>query len=656
MDDDDTTSNDSSNPHLDDLVARGAARRRFLQQTAGAVLIAGAPMLVRSSATFAAARDPSPAPITFQGVAATTADAVTVPPGYTARALFAWGDPISDGPAFADDASNSADDQSRQAGMHHDGMHYFPFPEPRGFARLSSARGLLAVNHEYTDDALLHVGGMTPWTADKVAKSQAAHGVSIVEVEQHEGRWQVVRPSPYARRVTAATPIALRGPAAGHPLLQTAADPAGRTVLGTINNCAHGATPWGTYLACEENFNGYFVNPTGDVEGARGPDQKPEILKGQSRYGITKTGFGYRWHEHDPRFDASRTPNEPNRFGYVVEIDPWNPEAPPVKRTALGRMKHEGATCTLAADGRLAVYMGDDERFEYVYKFVTRDRFDRSDRVANRDLLDYGALYVARFDADGTGTWLPLVQGSGPLTAAAGFPDQASVCVKTRQAADLVGATKMDRPEWIAVHPRTGAVYVTLTNNNQRGASGRPGVDAANPRANNVFGHILRFAERGDDAAATSFRWSIFAQCGDPALGDAARAGDLKGAIFGSPDGAWFDERGVLWVQTDISTSALNKGNYRNVGNNQMVAIDPSTGTGRRFLVGPRGCEVTGVVTTPDMRTMFVNIQHPGEPDSERNDPARPKAVSSWPDGPAGGRPRSATVVIVKDDGGIIGS
>ncbi|HEX4885117.1 MAG TPA: PhoX family phosphatase [Casimicrobiaceae bacterium] len=656
MHDDDTTSNDSSNPHLDDLLARDDGRRRFLRQTAAAVLMAGVPMVVRSSATFAAGPARAPVPITFQGVAVTTADAVTVPPGYTARVLFAWGDPVSDGPAFADDASNSADDQMRQAGMHHDGMHFFPFPEPRGFARASSTRGLLAINHEYTDDALLHVGGMTPWTARKVAKSQAAHGVSVVEVEQRDGRWQVVRPSPYARRITAGTPIAIGGPAAGHPLLQTAADPAGRTVLGTLNNCAHGVTPWGTYLACEENFNGYFVNPTGDVEFDGGADGKAQILNAQGRYGITKTGFGYRWHEHDPRFDASKVPHEPHRFGYVVEIDPWTPEAAPVKRTALGRLKHEGATSALAGDGRLAIYMGDDERFEYVYKFVTRDRCDRRVRAANRDLLDHGTLYVARFDADGAGTWLPLVQGGGALTAANGFPDQASVCVRTRQAADLLGATKMDRPEWIAVHPRTGDVYVTLTNNSQRGTSGRPAVDAANPRANNVFGHILRFVERDGDAAATSFRWSIFAQCGDPALGEAAKAGDLQGDIFGSPDGAWFDERGVLWVQTDISTSALNKGDYRNVGNNQMLAIDPSTGTSKRFLVGPRGCEVTGVVTTPDLRTMFVNIQHPGEPDSERNDPARPNAISSWPDGPAGGRPRSATVVIVKDDGGIIGT
>ncbi len=426
-------------------------------------------------------------------------------------------------------------------------------------------------------------------------------------------------------------------------------------MLGTINNCAHGTTPWGTYLTCEENFNGYFANVGGEVSGVTA-EHKAAILKAQGRYGIAKEGFGYRWSEHDPRFDASMAPNEPNRFGYVVEIDPWMPSSSPVKRTALGRLKHEGATSSVARDGRLAIYSGDDERFEYVYKFVTRDAVHRGDRAANRDLLDHGTLYVAKFDGNGSGTWMPLVHGQGTLTAANGFPDQASICVHTRQAADAVGATKMDRPEWIAVHPTTSDVYVTLTNNNQRGASGRPGVDPPNPRPDNVFGHIMRIEEARNDAAATSFLWTIFAKCGDPALGDPNKAGDLKGDIFGSPDGCWFDARGVLWVQTDISTSALNKGDYRNIGNNQMLAFDPSTGIGKRFLVGPRGCEITGVVTTPDQRSMFVNIQHPGEPASERNDPAAPKAVSSWPDGAAGGRPRSATIVITKRDGGVIGT
>jgi len=263
---------------------------------------------------------------------------------------------------------------------------------------------------------------------------------------------------------------------------------------------------------------------------------------------------------------------------------------------------------------------------------------------------------VAKFSADGTGAWLPLVQGQGPLTAANGFPDQATVCVRTRQAADAVGATKMDRPEWIAVHPTNRDVYVTLTNNSQRGTSGRPAADAANPRNANVFGHILRFVEAGSDPTAVAFNWNIFAKCGDPSLGDPNKAGDLKGDKLGSPDGAWFDQRGVLWVQTDISTSTLNKGDYQNIGNNQMHAFDPKSGIGKRFLVGPKNCEVTGVVVTPDHRTMFVNLQHPGETSSERSDPANPKAISSWPDGVGGTRPRSGTVVITKNDGGVIGT
>jgi secreted PhoX family phosphatase len=645
--DDDTISNPSANLPLDELTAM-SSRRRFLQQAAAAAFIAGAPMVVRDASLLAYAAPPSAGEvgaITFKSVGVTTADTVTVPEGYTARVLFAWGDPISDGPAFKQDASNSADDQLKQAGMHHDGMYFYPFVESGAFGvmRLSNTHGLLVVNHEYTDDGLLHVGGQAPWTADKVRKSQNAHGLSVVEIEQRNGAWQVVRPSVYARRLTGASPIALSGPAAGHALLKTAADPTGATVLGTLNNCAHGFTPWGTYLTCEENFNGYFINTA-------------TIPADQLRYGIAKTDFGYRWSEFDARFDAAAHPNEPNRFGWVVEIDPWDPSRTPVKRTALGRIKHEGATPSVAPDGRLVIYMGDDERFECIYKFVSRDALDRESRDANRNLLDHGTLYVAKFNAEGTGTWLPLVQGQGALTAANGFPDQATVCVRTRQAADAVGATKMDRPEWIAVHPTNRDVYVALTNNSQRGTSGRPAADAPNPRNVNVFGHILRFAEAGSDPTALTFEWNIFAQCGDPSLGDANKAGDLKGDKFGSPDGLWFDQRGVLWVQTDVSTSTLNSGDYKNLGNNQMHAIDPQTGIGKRFLVGPKNCEVTGVVVTPDHRTMFVNMQHPGETSSERSDPANPKAVSSWPDGAAGGRPRSGTVVITKNDGGLIGT
>jgi secreted PhoX family phosphatase len=572
-------------------------------------------------------------PLGFAGVPVSTADALVVPPDYVAEVLYAWGDPISDGPAFKPDASNTVDDQLRQAGMHHDGMRFFPLPA----GQTGSTHGLLAVNHEYTDDGLLHPDGMLTWTAEKVRKSQAAHGVSVIEVQMDRDRWRVIRPSRYARRVTAATPMGLTGPAAGHPWMQTAADPAGRTVLGTMSNCAMGYTPWGTYLTCEENFQFYFVNDSGRV---------PAL---QQRYDINARGGGYRWHEFDERFDAARHPNEPNRFGWVVEIDPFDPSRPPVKHTALGRFKHEGAALAVAPDQRVAFYMGDDARFEYVYKFVSRD-------PAGPGALDHGTLYAARFDADGTGVWLELTPGQNGLDAGAGFPSQAEICIAPRLAGEIAGATRMDRPEWIAVHPLTGEAYCALSFNESRGQAGRPGPDPANPRADNVYGHIIRWRERGGDPTATRFEWDVFILCGDPASADPARRGDIKGDVFGSPDGLWVDGRGVLWIQTDVSTRLLHKGDYAGMGNNQMLAADPVTREVRRFLTGPRGCEITGATGTPDGRTLFVNIQHPGETPSERSNPAAPKAVSAWPDGPSGGRPRSATVVIRRADGGVIGA
>jgi secreted PhoX family phosphatase len=637
--------NPSSNPTLHSILEARLARRDVLRAGLGAAALAALGVGARPRPAVAAPL------FAFKGVPVSTADRVTVPDGYTADVLYAWGDPVSEGPAFKPDASNTAAEQELQAGMHHDGLHYFPLP--RGSD--SSTRGLLAVNHEYTDDGLLHPGGMEPWTAEKVAKSQAAHGVAIVEVAQRGGRWAVVRPSPLARRITARTPMGFSGPAAGHPLLRTAADPDGRNALGTLNNCAHGATPWGTYLTCEENFNAYFVNAIEDVPGAS-PEDTARTLRAQKRYGITRTGFGYRWHEHDHRFDAARHPNEPNRFGWIVEIDPYDATRRPVKHTALGRFKHEGAAVALAPDKRVVVYMGDDERFEYIYKFVSRNPLQPDDRAANMKILEEGSLWVARFGADGAGEWLELAHGKHGLDAAAGFASQAEILVNARAAADRAGATKMDRPEWIAVHPTTGEVYCTLTNNTQRGGDGRPGADTANPRANNVYGHIVRWRERGGDATASRFAWDVFVLAGDPAAADAGKRGTIKGDAFGSPDGLWFDARGVLWIQTDVSTSVLNKGDYAGLGNNQMLAADPATGEIRRFLTGPSGAEVTGVITTPDGRTMFANIQHPGEAPSERSDPAKPTAFSTWPDGDRGGRPRSATIVIRRQDGGVIGA
>jgi secreted PhoX family phosphatase len=649
--DDDSVSNPSTGRTFESILEANLSRRRVLQGGIG--LAAGAFFGLPLAGSPIGGATKASAAMGFKSVPPSKADAVVVPPGYTAKVLYAWGDPISNGPAFKQDASNSAWEQEHQAGMHHDGTTYFP---------LGANWGLLAVNHEYTDDGILHVGGMVPWTAEKVKKSQAAHGVSVIEVRKEGKDWIVVRPSAFARRITAYTPMAISGPAAGSSFMKTAADPTGTRVLGTINNCANGYTPWGTFLTCEENWNGYFSVETGTITNE------------QKRYGMTKGGFGYRWHEFDERFRADLHPNEPNRFGWVVEFDPYSPYREPVKRTALGRHKHEGAAVTLAKDGRVVVYSGDDERSEYIYKFVSSRKYVEGNAANNRDLLDSGILYAARFNDDGTGQWIALVHGQNGLTAANGFSSQAEVLVKTRQAGDRVGATMMDRPEWVTVHPTTKEVYATLTNNSNRGGSpassnnpdgsstaggARPPVDKANPRASNAYGHIIRWNEAGGDPASLTFNWNIFILAGDPDLnaGNAAKSGTIKGDKFGSPDGIWFDPTGQLWIQTDISTSALNQGDYAQIGNNMCLAADTATGETRRFLVGPSGCEITGMTSTPDMKTFFLNIQHPGEPSSERNDPAKPTAVSTWPDGPGvAGRPRAATVVITKDDGGVVGT
>ena len=439
--------------------------------------------------------------------------------------------------------------------------------------------------------------------------------------------------------------MGITGPARGHSLMKTRADSRGERVLGTMQNCANGYTPWGTYLTCEENWSDIFTNPGGNISAL------------EKRYGIGKSEDSYRWSEVDERFNSEKNPNEPNRFGWVVEIDPFDPKSTPRKHTALGRFKHEGAKVTIAPDGRLAVYMGDDQRFEYIYKFVSKNRYQPGNRAANMRLLEEGTLYVARFNENGSGDWLALVHGQNGLTAANGFADQGEVLVKTRMAADLVGATKMDRPEWITADPFTaGSIYCTLTNNSQRGQEGKPAADAANPRANNLFGHIIHWQEADGDGTKLSFKWDILVLAGNKQAAKSEHKGNINGDDFGSPDGLAFDSRGVLWIQTDVSTSTLNMKEYAGMGNNQMVATVLGSNEYRRFLTAPNGSEVTGIAFTPDNKTMFINIQHPGEPSKGDSDPARPTAVSTWPDGAAAGRPRAATVVITKNDGGVIGS
>ena len=631
----DTMEDSNRSPNADIHRVCDPARRLWLQGGLGALAMG----LLAGCGSMAGGSGPR---LGFKSIPTTDQDTMVVPEGYEAVAFVPWGEPVGvpgNMPAWRIDASNSAADQAVQMGMHHDGIHYYPIAG-------SSTHGLLVMNHEYTDDGLLHPDGMKTWSAEKVRKAQAAHGVSVVEIKLEGGKWQVVRPSNYARRFTAYTPFAVGGPAAGHALMKTAADPSGRLVLGTLNNCASGMTPWGTYLSGEENFAFYF-------DGPKQPDAD------QRRWGMRETGF-YRWPEHDARFDAKQHPNEFHRFGWVVEIDPFDPAATPVKRTALGRAAHEGAWVAVTKDGRAVVYSGEDARFEYIYKFVSRDKIapggaNLSKAQANATLLDHGTLYVARFDADGTGRWLPMVAGQGPLTAANGFADQGAVLIRSRQASDLLGATKMDRPEWLAIDQDARTVYCTLTNNSSRGAKDMPGVDAANPRANNVMGQIIQWTEDGD-FDATTLRWSHLLLAGDPANERAEARGNIRGDIFACPDGLTLDARDVLWVQTDMHASQMYKGEMKGFGNNQMLACDRTTGEVRRFFTGPVNAEITGVTLTPDGRTMFINVQHPGETASDRSDPANPTKYSNWPDYQPGGRPRSATVVIRKKDGGLIGT
>jgi len=640
-------SNRSANPVFSDVANVFLSRRRLLQMGVVAGAAVSFPLLVKPEAAFAAVGRPSAlakaVSLGFTSIPVSSEDTVRVPEGYIARPFYRWGEPVGlkeAMPAFKTDGSNTTDEQAAQAGMHHDGMAWFSLPQGAD----SSDHGLLAMNHEYIDNGMLFKDGDANWDLDKARKGQNAMGISVIEVQKRGGDWQVVRPSSFARRITVNTPMQLTGPARHQPLMKTAADPQGEQVLGTMQNCANGHTPWGTYLTCEENWSDIFV-------------KKADRNALEKRYGIADSDDSYRWNEVDERFSVDKTPNEPNRFGWVVEIDPYDPTSTPRKHTALGRFKHEGAMVTLAADSRVVVYMGDDQKFEYIYKFVSDKKYDPANRQSSMDLLTSGTLYVAKFNEDGSGSWLPLVFGENGLDQRHGFESQGDLLIKTRLAADVVGATKMDRPEWITVDPNTpGSVYCTLTNNSDRGKEGKAPVDAANPRANNQFGHIMHWMEENNDPASGRFQWDILVMAGRTDGADPQAKGSMQGAAFGSPDGLSFDHRGVLWIQTDVSSSTINQKAYADMGNNQMVATIPGTNEYRRFLTGPRGCEITGIAFTPDNRTLFINIQHPGEVGDGITDPANPRAVSNWPDADPKGRPRSSTVVIVKADGGLIGS
>jgi secreted PhoX family phosphatase len=614
------------------------SRRRFLGAGAlgAAALFLGGNLLSRS--VLADSIGQASRLLGFTGIAAATSDAITLPPGYQSRVLISWGQPLhAGGPAFDPSGNGTAQAQEEQFGDNNDGMSLFPFPG-------EADRALMAINNEYTNYRYLFAHGGHPKSADDVHKALASEGVSVIEVQRRNGQWQFVQGSRYNRRVHGNTPITVSGPAAGHALLQTAADPKGLTVLGTFQNCANGQTPWGTYLTCEENFTDCFGST--DPAHVFTPEQK--------RYGVVAASKENDWHLSDPRFDISQTPNELNRHGWIVEIDPFDPKATPVKRTALGRFKHENAALAKTADGRVVVYMGDDERGEFIYKFITRDVFDPGTPKANRDLLDHGTLYVARFDAGdshpghprGQGQWVELSHGKQGLDASHGFASQADVVIHARLAASTVQATRMDRPEWIAVSPKDGQVYCTLTNNIKRGEDGQP-VGGPNPRAKNIYGQILRWREAGDEHGAMSFEWDLFAVAGNPV----AHAGTPLGGspnvtaenLFNSPDGLGFDDAGRLWILTDGDTT--NTGDFAGMGNNQMLCADPESGEIRRFMVGPIGCEVTGISFAPDQRSLFVGIQHPGE-----------NGGSTFPEHLPNGKPRSSVMVITRDDGGVIGA
>lgn len=600
-------SNRSDNRPFRDVLQANVRRRHLLQ---GGFALAASSFLSTSllASTIAEARGgsrPSRSLLNFTPVAVANGSGPwpAISPDYEWEVLIPWGEPLEPGgPAFH--YPPSAADQARQIGIGHDGMTYFPDPLS------GNRRGVLAINHEFGINQ--HVFGKPmPENLEDVRVSQHAHGVSIVEIRKVDGKWQTIK-STIARRIHANTPVDFSGPAAGHALLQT---PNGNVPLGTLNNCANGFTPWGTYLTCEENFHGYF--------GASNRTTTWTPTPAQERYGFSAEGFRYGWHLFDRRFDLSDEDyrHEENRFGWVVEIDPLDPTRMPVKRTALGRFKHESATVTVGAEGRLVVYMGDDESFDYIYKFVSADNW-RAMRARGQNPLDHGSLYVARFNDDGSGEWLELTITNPALAAV--FADQGEILIHARMAADILGATPMDRPEWSTVAPN-GDVYCTLTNNSQRTEA-----DAANPLAPNPDGHIIRWRDRYRHVG-TRFTWDIF-----------LLARDTHGTedTFSDPDGLWADPDGRLFIQTD--------GGQRDGLNNQMLVADPASGDLRRLFTGVTGDEITGITTTPDRRTMFINIQHPGNGDpSLTNFPAPLDGVTV---------PRDATIVITRKDGGIIGS
>lgn len=586
MIDDDSISNESLNRPFHDVLNAYASRRKLIGGGAMAIagFLAGEPL--EAIASGLQGNNPGGSLMNFTPVPLAGGGGKTprVAPEYTIQTLLPYGSPLSPR-------------SGHSLGIGHDGMWYFPIGE----GRAGNSHGLLVINHEYGDNIVL-LGKNQPSNLDDVRHSQYMHGLSVVEIKRMGlgNKWRTQDTLGLARRIHVNSPVSFSGPVAGSPQLENAAN---NPFLGTVNNCANGHTPWGTYLTCEENFNGYF--------GARSP-WTPNAL--QRRYGMASAS-SYGWHLYDERFDLSNPnyANEANRFGWIVELDPTKPRSQPVKRTALGRFKHEGIAIVEGSGGRIVGYMGDDERFDYIYKFVSTDNW-RVMRARGLSPLDHGKLYVARFNDDGTGDWIEL-SVDNPLIAAE-FDTQAEVLTYARRAGDLVGATPMDRPEWTTVAPN-GLVYCTLTNNSNRGRSDVPGATAANPQAPNPDGHIIRWLD-SDQHVGLTFRWEIF-----------VLASDTHGteASFASPDGLWADPDGRLFIQTD--------GAQHDGLNDQMLVADVYTGEIRRLFEGVWGAEVTGLTVTPDRKTMFVNLQHPD---------------------PTSNPGRDSTIAIMRRDGGVVGS
>lgn len=699
--------NTSGNPYIGNIAQAQLSRRAILTGGLSTVALAlfgcggsngsGTASPDGGGAPVTPAPPPAPAipanTLNFDSVKRTpmiAGNELIVPPGYRWTALTKQGDPIGSqlgAPAFRSSATRRFDTTAAEAelqfGDNHDGMAYFPLP----YGSTSSDRGLLAINHEAaranvisgfrfegvsgtTVAASLNPQGENAMNPEVVRKQKAYHGVSVAEVYRDAaGQWQVQRNSTYARKVHADTWIAIGGPARGHAAMKTGGDPSGEQVRGTLGNCGSGSTPWGTYLTCEEDSHkNYFA--TREIAATDPRFQDPRW----ARYNIV-SGYvrDYTWHFLDKRFDLAVEPNETNRFGWVVEIDPFDPSWQPVKRTAMGRFAHENAAHLVNSDRRVAFYMGDDQGFDYIYKFVTARAMNPDNRTANRGLLDEGTLYVAKYNEDGSGEWLALVHGQNGLTVENGFPDQASVLIWARLAADKLGATQMDRPEWIASDPSSAWVYATMSNNSGRGSAAAPGGTtsspraaqakrASNPRDKNLHGHIIRMRDTGGDVTAIRFAWEmvVLAGTGTSDTPNPDNRGSINGDAFSSPDSVMFDAWQRLWIGTDAG-DALKASDWTGagtdwsgLGGDMLLAMDTRSGKVKRFLIAPDGAEVCGAAMTADGRSLFVNIQHPGT-EQPRNIPID---LMTWPDKipvSEGGIVRSATVVITREDGGQIG-